>query len=98
MDARNAELEHLQGRLEGEADEEQQRLASELAELHDSKGALQKKLDKEADKTGQMQRQNWWLTALQLRVKKIVMEKVEKEKRAADELRRELEENSREQQ
>ena len=42
MDARNAELENLQGRLEGEANEEQQRLAAELTQVQNSKGELQK--------------------------------------------------------
>ena len=37
-----------------------------------------------------MRRQQWWMTALQLRVKKIVMSQIEKEKKEAAKLRSDL--------
>jgi len=71
-------------------------LAAELTELKDSRGDLEKRLKSESEKTVAMQRQNWWLTALQLRVKRIVVEKMEKEQIAAQEIRERLQQKEEE--
>ena len=56
---------------------------ADLIKLKDDKNNLKQKLSTEVDNTALMKRQNWWLTALQLRVKRIVAEKLEKAQLAA---------------
>ena len=56
---------------------------ADLIKAKDDKNNLKQKLSTEVDNTALMKRQNWWLTALQLRVKRIVAEKLEKAQLAA---------------
>ena len=83
MDERAAEFDELQNRLQSEAGDEQQKLMAELSSLKTEKKDLIGKLRAEADNTALMKRQNWWMTALQLKVKKIVADKLEQAQLAA---------------
>lgn len=58
---------------------------------------MEGKLQDEAEKQARLRRQQWWMTALQLRVKTIVMKQIEKEQQETARLRQDLEKQQQEQ-
>lgn len=78
MEKKVAEHESLCERLKKEANEEKIRLAAQLTDEQKDKRELQQKFIAESEKISQIEKQNWWTQALQLKVKNMISDKLEK--------------------
>jgi len=90
IDATQSKYGDMKNKLEVEVQDEQRKLVEEMQVLKESKQQLEGRLQAETEQQAKLRRQQWWMTALQLRVKKIVMSQIEKEKEEAAKLRSDL--------
>lgn len=87
----------MRSKMEEEVHDDRKKLEEQMQSMQEANQNLEGKLKEEAEKQARLRRQQWWMTALQLRVKTIVMKQVEKEQQEAAKLRQDLEKQQQEQ-